>query len=58
MLHPRNEEIREVFFPNGGLASITTVMRDGAMVEIATIGDEGMVGMNAFFGTAMMSARR
>ena len=30
-------------------------MRDGAMVEIATIGDEGLVGMNAFFGPALMS---
>jgi CRP-like cAMP-binding protein len=55
ILHPRNEVIREVFFPNGGVASVTTVMRDGAMVEIATIGDEGMVGMNAFFGTALMT---
>ena len=40
---------------NGGVASVTTVMRDGAMVEIATIGDEGMVGINAFFGPAHMS---
>jgi CRP-like cAMP-binding protein len=55
ILHPRNEPIREVFFPNGGVASVTTVMRDGAMVEIATIGDEGLVGINAFFGPALMS---
>ena len=55
ILHPRNEPIREVFFPNGGVASITTVMRDGAMVEIATIGDEGLIGINAFFGPALMS---
>jgi hypothetical protein len=55
ILHPRNEPIRDVFFPNGGVASVTTVMRDGSMVEIATVGDEGMVGMNAFFGTSVMS---
>ena len=55
ILHPRNEPIREVFFPNGGVASVTAVMRDGAMVEIATIGDEGLVGINAFFGTTLMS---
>ena len=55
VLHPRNEPIREVFFPNGGVASVTTVMRDGAMVEIATIGDEGLVGMDAFFGATVMS---
>ena len=51
ILHRRNEPIREVFFPNGGVASITTAMKDGSMVEIATVGDEGMVGIGAFFGT-------
>ena len=55
VLHPRNEPITEVFFPNGGVASVTAVMRNGAMVEIATIGDEGLVGINAFFGSALMS---
>ena len=50
VLHRRNEPVREVFFPNGGVASITTVMKDGAMVEIATVGDEGLIGIGAFFG--------
>jgi CRP-like cAMP-binding protein len=50
VLHPRGQPIREVFFPNGGVASITAAMRDGAMVEIATVGDEGLVGMDTFFG--------
>jgi CRP-like cAMP-binding protein len=50
ILHRRNEPVHEVFFPNGGVASITTVMQDGAMVEIATVGDEGLVGIGAFFG--------
>jgi CRP-like cAMP-binding protein len=50
MLHARNEPVRYVYFPNGGVASITTVMSDGAMVEIATIGREGMVGIGAFLG--------
>jgi CRP-like cAMP-binding protein len=50
VLHRRNEPVREVFFPNGGVASITTVMQDGSMVEIATVGDEGLIGIGAFFG--------
>jgi CRP-like cAMP-binding protein len=50
VIHRRNEPIRQVYFPNGGVASVTAVMTDGAMVEIATIGDEGLLGMNAFFG--------
>jgi CRP-like cAMP-binding protein len=54
VLHRRNEPVREVFFPNGGVASITTVMRDGAMVEIATVGDEGLLGISAFFGGDIM----
>jgi hypothetical protein len=30
-------------------------MREGAMVEIDIIGDQGLVGNNAFFGAALMS---
>ena len=55
VLHPRNAPLQEVFFPNGGVASVTAVMRDGSMVEIATIGDEGLVGMDAFFGGTQIS---
>jgi CRP-like cAMP-binding protein len=55
ILHPVNEPVREVFFLNGGVASMTTVMKNGAMVEIATVGDEGLVGINAFFGGDMLS---
>ncbi len=50
MLHKHGEPVRHVYFPNGGVCSITTVMRDGAMVEVATVGDEGMVGITAFLG--------
>lgn len=50
VLHRRNESIRDVFFLNGGVASITTVMNDGAMVEIATVGDEGLLGIGVLLG--------
>lgn len=50
VLHKGGEPIREVYFPNDGVCSMTTVMRDGRMVEVATIGREGMVGLNAIFG--------
>jgi hypothetical protein len=55
ILHPVNEPVRQVFFLNGGVASMTTVMKNGAMVEIATVGDEGLVGINAYFGGGMLS---
>jgi CRP-like cAMP-binding protein len=50
IFHRLNEPILEVIFPNGGVASITTVMTDGRMVEVATVGDEGFVGISALFG--------
>jgi CRP-like cAMP-binding protein len=50
ILHRANEPVRDVFFLNGGMASLTTVMKDGRMVEIATVGDEGLVGIHASFG--------
>ena len=56
VLHPRNATIKEVFFMNGGVASLTTVMEDGAMVEIATVGDEGLVGVTACLGGDMVGA--
>ncbi len=43
------DRIRHVYFPNGGVASIITVLPDGVSVEAATVGDEGMVGIEAFF---------
>ena len=54
VFHPLNEPVRDVFFPNGGVASVTTVMKDGTMVEIATVGCEGVVGINALFGGGMV----
>jgi CRP-like cAMP-binding protein len=45
------EPLGYVYFPNGGVLSITTVLEGGAMVETATVGNEGMVGIEAFFGS-------
>jgi len=56
VIHRRNEPIKEVFFLNGGMASVTAVLQDGAMVEIATVGDEGLIGINAFLGGSMVGA--
>jgi CRP-like cAMP-binding protein len=50
VFYEANGPIRDVIFMNGGVASVTTVMRDGTMVETATVGDEGLIGMEAFFG--------
>ena len=46
-LHKPGEPIRYVYFPGGGFCSLVTVLEDGGMVEVATIGREGMVGASA-----------
>ena len=50
VLYRSGERLKHVFFPNGGVFSITTVLPDGSQVEVATVGDEGMVGIEALFG--------
>ena len=47
MLHKPCEPIDQVYFPGGGFVSVVTVLKDGGMVEVATIGREGLVGMSA-----------
>jgi CRP-like cAMP-binding protein len=42
--------VRDVYFPNGGVYSITNQMRDGRLVEVATVGTEGMLGVAVFLG--------
>jgi CRP-like cAMP-binding protein len=54
VLLKRGDPIRHVFFPNGGVCSITSMMKNGAAVEVATVGDEGMLGMSAFWGGDVM----
>jgi len=56
-LHEVDEPIDYVYFPNTGVISLVSVMADGAIVEVATIGNEGMAGLPVFLGSASMSAR-
>jgi CRP-like cAMP-binding protein len=45
-LHKPGEPIKHVYFPGGGFASLVTVLEDGSMVEVATIGREGLLGVS------------
>jgi CRP-like cAMP-binding protein len=54
VLLKRGHPVRYVFFPNGGMCSVTSMMNNGAAVEVATVGDEGMVGLSAFWGGEVM----
>lgn len=44
LLHKPGERTEYVYFPGGGFCSVVTVLEDGRMVEVATIGREGAVG--------------
>lgn len=47
LIHEAGKPVEHVYFPGGGFCSIVTVLEDGSMVEVATIGREGAVGMSA-----------
>jgi hypothetical protein len=49
-LQAHGTPVTDVYFPNGGVFSVTNEMRDGALVEVATVGIEGMLGIGVFLG--------
>ncbi len=49
-LHAPLARIKDVYFPNGGVFSVTNQMRNGPLVEVATVGREGMLGIGVLFG--------
>jgi CRP-like cAMP-binding protein len=50
VLYKQDEVIKHIFFPGGGACSLTKVMQDGRVAEIATVGNEGVLGTSVFFG--------
>ncbi len=50
VLQKPGERIDHVYFPGGGFCSVLTTLKGGEMVEVTTIGREGMVGADAVFG--------
>lgn len=49
-IYEPNLPIEYVYFPNHGVVSLLNLMEDGTAVEIATVGNEGMVGIPVFLG--------
>lgn len=50
MLFRKDQPIEEVYFVRSGVVSMVTLLEDGTIVEVATIGNEGMVGLPAYLG--------
>ena len=44
-LHEMGDLIRHVYFPMTGFCSLVALTPDGAMVEIAAVGNEGLIGL-------------
>jgi CRP-like cAMP-binding protein len=57
VLYEPGARIEALYFPINAVASILTTLSDGAGVEIATVGNEGMVGSPVVLGSDAMPAR-
>ncbi|MGA8206753.1 MAG: Crp/Fnr family transcriptional regulator [Candidatus Dormiibacterota bacterium] len=53
VLFEPGEVVDAVYFPLDGVISLVTPLEDGAIVEVATIGNEGMVGVPSIPGGAL-----
>lgn len=49
-LYTPNLPIEHVYFPVDGVLSMLAVLEEGFMVEVATVGNEGMIGLPIFLG--------
>lgn len=56
LLEP-GKAIDTIYFPVTAVVSLLTTMDDGSTVEVATIGNEGIVGVPVFLGAQAMGAR-
>jgi CRP-like cAMP-binding protein len=54
LVYDVNVPIEYVYFPEDGVVSMVGLMSDGAAVEVATVGNEGMLGLPAFLGADSM----
>lgn len=50
IIYGPNEPIKHVYFPKSGIISLLTVLGDGGTVEVATVGNEGMIGIPLLLG--------
>ena len=57
VLYGNGEPLSHVYFPVTSVISLMNVMQDGQTIEVATVGNEGMVGLRLFFGINTASAK-
>jgi len=57
LIYEPNTPIPYIYFPNSGVTSILTTMKNGKAAEVGTVGKEGMLGLPVFLGTDRSSGR-
>lgn len=57
VLYEPEETVTHIYFPRKGMLSLLVVLEDGAAVEVAAVGAEGMVGLRLLFGSTLESLR-
>src|SRR5271168_1813504 len=57
VLYDARSPIDYAYFPTRGVVSALSVMEDGRVIEVATIGDEGMVGLPLLTGAKTTANR-
>jgi CRP-like cAMP-binding protein len=58
VLFQADEAITHVYFPHDGVVSLQVLGADGAVVEAATIGNEGVVGLGGLLGNDVSFTRQ
>lgn len=58
IVHQPGRRITKVYFPASGVISLVGLMENGATIEMATVGREGMVGLTALLGGTMIGNGR
>lgn len=53
--HGAGDQQKHVYFPTAGIVALVNAMPDGATVECAITGSEGMIGITSFLGGACTS---
>lgn len=51
VVYEAEQRIDYVYFPRSGVYSLLSILKDGSMIEVGTVGNEGMLGMPVFLGS-------
>src|SRR5690348_3080783 len=56
-LYEQGELMSRVFFPTSAVISLASVVEEGGIAEVATVGNEGVLGVPIFLGIDLAVAR-